>query len=139
MEGQATVDLTARIIAIASFVGVIVGPVITNLIMALQAGAERREARRKGRLDYLIGIMKSLIQLRAELQPLRGGARPDEIFAEAFATMLSIPDEEMRGFAAQAMATTDTGAPAWDDRVAAINGAIERMGDLVAGAMSGKR
>jgi len=104
-------DTIALIISVASFIGVILGPVTTNLITARQAAMERKETHRKDRQNYLTNVMQSLIRLRAELQYLQGGditreKDREQAYGEAYAIMLSISDDQIRDSAEQIMTGT---------------------------------
>src|SRR5688500_8511749 len=95
----------ALILSIASFAGVIIGPIATSLISARQAGIERKEAQRQEYKEYLLGLMNALIRLRSKLQYVQGGSLAwsspetkarEEAYGEAYAVILSINDSHMR-------------------------------------------
>jgi len=129
----------AVIIAIASFIGTYLVPLVT----AQQAREERREVRRRERLDYYMAAEQSLIQLRARLQDLQGARTAttesherEVAYGEAFAILLSIPNPEIRSLAEGIMSGQ------WIDKenqkLKPINEALVLLGDLIDAIMREK-
>jgi hypothetical protein len=135
------IDTVAFIIAVASFIGVILGPVTTNLITARQAAAERRDAGRKERKECLTNSMQSLIRLRSQLQHLQGAASPERnkremAYGEAYAVMLCVNDTHIGDAARQVMVGQFTAQR--NEKLDAIDSAIIRLGDLIDEIMTKK-
>lgn len=128
------------IIALASFIGVIVGPILTNLIMALESRADRQEKWRHERLNYLWEAMKSIIHERAVIQSFDDS--PPKVdtydkhyaYGKAQAIMFSTGDDQMRKLALEM-----NGLPSGRGETAKrdlVDAAIERLGLIINGLMA---
>src|SRR5258708_39465357 len=98
---QSTQDIAA-VIAIASFLGAIIGAALSNLVSARLAAQERKEARRKEKLDSLTQAQKSLMKAYSDLQTMALEAQKANLVqpvCEAAAVLLSIDDDELHQIA----------------------------------------
>ncbi|MBI1258825.1 MAG: hypothetical protein GC204_15250 [Chloroflexi bacterium] len=119
------------IIGVASFVGAILGAALSNLVTARNAAQERKEARRKERLERLIGLQGSLIRTRRNLQWSQSANEQsrEEAYGEAYAVMLSTADPEIVEAASKIM--EGAGFPNTNEKIPAIDKGIELLGKLI--------
>ncbi|MCL4250241.1 MAG: hypothetical protein KJ065_18980 [Anaerolineae bacterium] len=128
------------IVSIAVLLGVIVTPVIAGFFSIRQTNTERKDARLQEQQMYLIETMRTLIRLRSRLQYLQDKwefkeevREREEAYGEAYAIMLSIPDEDIRKVTEQVMKGQIT--ENHNEKLEAINSAILRLGNLIEATM----
>lgn len=123
------------IIAIASFIGVIVGPILTNLIMALESRADRRDKQRQERLAYLSEAMRSIIHERAVIQSFDD--KPPDVktddkhyaYGKAQAIMFSIGDDQLQKLAHEMNGLT--AKKGQTEKRDLVDAGIERLGLII--------
>lgn len=125
-------DTVGLIVALASFIGAILGAALSNLVSYRLANLKRRETRRKQELDFIEQKGKRLIELRAKLQYLQEfDHQPsnqeirerEEAYGEAYAIMLFIDDRKIHSVAENVMQKLTP-----HEKLTAINIAIEQLG-----------
>jgi hypothetical protein len=124
----------AVLIAVASFLGAILGAGLSNLVTARLAGQERKENRRKARLESLVSSLNQLIDLRGSLQYLQGSndnrEKREFSYAKAYGIMLSLGDSAILEQAPKVMQ-----GGGYDGtrnlKLDAIDFAIQRLGEII--------
>lgn len=135
-------DSLSFLLAVAIFVSGILSPIIANFLSLRQTNATQREELLKEKREYLLGLVNSLIKLRAKLQFLQEAPFTDEnkwvefreqqeSYGEAFGIMLSVNDSEIRSKAVIVKESKDT-----HEKLEAINFAIIKLGKIIDGLYS---
>jgi hypothetical protein len=129
MEPEAIIAL--GVLSVTLMVSVI-GQIIANLMPARMAAKQREADRRKEWEDALETKLNRLIELRRELELWQGviNLEPSGIktYGETYAVMLSVPDEQIRQWAASYDRRDQRTRYAF---IEAVDNAIMRLGDLI--------
>lgn len=121
----------AVIIAVASFLGAILGAGLSNLVAARLATQERKENRRKERVASLSESLSKLINIRGEIQVHSGDGR-ELYFSTAYGIMLSLSDLEILEKARSAkVGSHHTDVTGYNNKIDAIDFSIQRLGDMI--------
>lgn len=135
---------TGIILAVASFIGAILGAALTNYVTVRVANQQLKEARRKERLDQFANTLNVLLELRSELHALhqatfgdQGWQAREKAYGKSGAIMLAFPDQQVRDSGSLVLKTISSDLPKIDQnneqqkKLDAINGAIIRVGELI--------
>ena len=130
-------EVLALIIAIASFVGVIVGPILSNIIALIAQAKERREARRTQRFEYLKERLNLLTDVRADIAAKSARTAHEHekvsevrgLYAKAAGILLSVSDTRLDSLSLLA----------GDRNTGAIEDGISRLGEMLADVTRNKK
>lgn len=135
------IDNISLIVGILTLMVVVLSPLIGLVATLRQAARNSQDEQRKERLSYLQGKMDELILTRSNLQAFHRadiGRNPEQrerdlSHGKAYALLIAVGDEEMRRIAPQLMS-----GKAWEERFAALDAGIARLGDIILNETRGK-